>query len=243
MDSLSITTATTASADADLSVQSQGVIIMAFKHKFTMDLSEKVALPGGKKKHKKVGEATIPVPVLADFGIDAKQAVYDETNEKTGAVKGEPAFENGVPIYDDPKYDWLMNAILFRVSANSRNKFSKGQLKPGAQIPEDFDQLTAETARSGEALALRRDARASFEAYLGKLNKKQATVQMLGELFFNSAKVLASAGDKYVEALSKYVGDWIDTLDDQQKARFTPKIAELQESIQNAQGADDLDDL
>lgn len=70
--------------------------ITMFKHKFTMDLSEKVTLPGGKKKHKKVGEASIPVPVLSDFGIDARQAVYEESNEKEGKVKGEPAFENGV---------------------------------------------------------------------------------------------------------------------------------------------------
>lgn len=223
-------------------LQINGAKTMPFKHKFTMELSEKVTLPGGKKKHKKVGEASIPTPVLDDFGIQAKQAVWDETDEKQGKVKGEPAFENGIPIYDDPKMDWLQNAILFRVSANSRNKFTKGALKAGASIPDDFDSLTAETARSGEALALRREAKASFETYLHKLNKKAPTVQMLGELFFNSSKVLASAGEKYVEALSKYVGEWIDTLEDASKTRFAPKIQELQESINNAQSASDLDD-
>lgn len=214
-----------------------------FRNTFDLDLSEKVTLANGRKEHKKVATVKIPTPILSDFGIaDAQQAVYEADDAAKGHVKGAPAFDNGVPVYADPVYDWLQQAILFRISATSRNRFVKGQLKPGASLAEDFEALTAETARTGDALALRREARVSFEAYLQKLGKKQATVQMLGELFFNSAKVLASAGDKYVEALSKYVGEWIDTLEDASKARFTPKLAELQESINNATSKSDLDD-
>lgn len=214
-----------------------------FTHKFQLDLSEKVKLANGKKEHKKVATVSIPTPILQDFGINAEQAVYgDDADTAKGQVKGAPAFENGVPLYADPKWDWLQQAILFRISATSRNRFVKGELKAGASLAEDFDALTAETARTGEALALRREARVSFEAYLQKLNKKQPTVQLLGELFFNSAKVLASAGDKYVEALSKYVGEWLDTLDEAQKTRFAPKVAELQESINNATAANTVDD-
>lgn len=214
-----------------------------FTHKFALDLSEKVKLANGKKEHKKVATVNIPTPILQDFGITAEQATYgDDADAAKGQIKGQPAFENGVPLYADPKWDWLQQAILFRISATSRNRFIKGELKPGASLAEDFDSLTAETARTGEALALRREARVSFEAYLQKLSKKQPTVQLLGELFFNSAKVLASAGDKYVEALGKYVGEWLDTLDDAQKTRFAPKVAELQESINNATAANTVDD-
>lgn len=215
-----------------------------FTHHFNMDLSKKVKLANGKKEHKKIATVSIPFPTLSDFGINATQATYTADDAKADPSKtvGAPAFENGVPLYSDAAMDWLQEAIVFKVSATSRNRFTEGALKQGASLAEDFEALTAETARTGEALALRREARTSFEAYLGKLGKKASTVQMLGELFFNSAKVLASAGEKYVSALSKYVGEWIDTLDDASKTRFTPKLAELQDSINNAQQASDLDD-
>lgn len=215
-----------------------------FSHHFSLDLSEKVKLPNGRKEHKKVATVSIPTPILQDFGIDAKQYIYtaEDAAKDPKNVAGSAAFDNGVPVYAEPVADWLQQAILFRISATSRNRFVKGELKPGASLAEDFEALTAETARTGEALALRREARTSFEAYLQKLGKKQATVGLLGELFFNSAKVLASAGEKYVEALSKYAGEWIDTLDDASKTRFTPKLAELQESINNATSKTDLDD-
>lgn len=216
---------------------------MAFKHHMKLALSEKIVGPGGKKKHKEIGQADIPVPILADFGINAEQAklTADDEDVKAGKAKaGDPAFDNGVPVYAEPKWDWLQNAITFRIAASSRNKFTKGQLKPGATLAEDFEQLTAETARTGEALALRREAKASFEKYLTSLNKKASTVAQLGELFFNSAKVLPTAGEKYVEALSKYVGEWVQTLNDTEQSRYAPKITELQESINAAQQQEEL---
>lgn len=207
---------------------------MTFKTKFDLVLSEKVELANGRKEHKEVGKAQIPTPVLADFGITADQAKKED---------GTLEFDNGVPVYADAKWDWLQQAIVFRIAAKARNKFAKGTLKQGASLDEDFESLTAETQRTGEALALRREAKQSFEAYLLAQNKKQATITLLGELFANSAKVLASAGEKYVEALGKYVEQWIDQLPEDKKARFTPKLTELQESINNAAEATTVDDL
>ena len=217
---------------------------MSFANKMVLVLSEKVQLANGKKEHKEVGRVQIPFPTLSDFGIkDAVAATYEKDDPTIGAVKGQPAFEDGVPLFNDPRYDWLQQAIAAKVAATVRNRFKEGKLKPGAVIPEDFEQLTAETQRTGEALALRRDAKISFEAYLQAQNKKAATVAVLGELFYNSAKVLQSAGANYIEALALHVGNWISSLKEEQKARFTPKILELQESINNAQGGNDLDDL
>lgn len=212
-----------------------------FKNTMVMVLSEKVTKPNGKKEHQEVGKVNIPLPVLADFGIEQKPALYEADDAKTGAVKGQPAFDDGVPMYADPKWDWLQQAIAAKVAAMVRNRFKGGKLKAGAVIPQDFEQLTAETQRTGEALALRRDAKVSFEAYLQAQNKKATTVQVLGELFYNSAKVLASASESYRNALAQHVQAWIPTLDDASKTRFAPKIMELEESINNAQNQEALD--
>lgn len=205
-----------------------------FANSFTMELSERVKLANGKSENKKVGEAIIPCPILSDFGINAEIAKDKE---------GKDAFENGLPLYADPRMDFLQSAIKLQISVRSRNRFEGGKLKAGMSLAEDFESLFEQSGRTGEALALRREARASFEAFLQGLGKKAATVQVLSDLFFNSAKSLVTAESTYVEALSIQVGRWIETLDDAAKARFQPKIAELQESINNAQQGADLDDM
>lgn len=199
-----------------------------------MDLSERVDLGNGKKENKKVGEAMIPCPVLADFGLQAEIAKDKE---------GKECFDKGLPLYADPRMDFLMDGVKALISIRSRNRFEKGNLKAGMSLAEDFEQLFEQSGRTGEALAIRREAKASFEAFLQKLGKKAATVQVLSDLFFNSAKALNFAEATYVEGLSIQVGRWIEGLDDAQKARFQPKITELQESINNAQGGADLDDM
>lgn len=209
---------------------------MPFKHQFALDINKTVkAHPNAKGKREKVGSANVPCPTLDDFGIQAKQALDEKTNQ--------PAFENGLPVYDDVRMQWLMDAIQSAVAVRSRNKFdvNSGKLKPGMELAGDFEALTAESARTGEALILRREARASFENFLRKLNKKEPIVAMLSELFWNSSKVLGTVSPKYLEAITHYSTRWIqEELDEAQQNRFLPKITELQESITNASSEDDL---
>lgn len=216
-----------------------------FANAFKLILSEKVTLPNGKKEHKEVGHSMVPFPTLADFGIQAEQAVQLDDKKQPVLVDGKtvPAFENGVPLYADPKLDWLQDAIVFRHAANVRNKFAKGVLKAGMTLPEDFDALLEQVGRSGDALALRREAKVSFEAFLQSIGKNAGTVQLLSDLFYNSAKVLPSAKPKYVEGLAVQVNKWLATLDEAKRSRFAPKLTELAESISAAQGGTDLDDL
>jgi hypothetical protein len=224
----------------------QGVISMAaFAKAFVLELAETVYKPGEKKgKHKKVGEAVIACPTLADFGINAALAKNDDGSDKYDVEldeQGKPKIGNALPIYEDVRFDWLQSAIKLAVTVKVRNKFQKGTLKPGMELPEDFESLTAETARSGEALALRRDARSDFEAFLLSLDKNAAVVQRLGELFWNSNKVLGTVSPKYLEAIKEYSVRWVAQLDDAKKTRFSPKIVELNDSINAAAG--DEEDL
>jgi hypothetical protein len=199
---------------------------MAFRNRFELVLNETVKTPGAKKgERKEVGKVMVPCPILSDFGINAAQAKDD---------KGELQYDNGLPVYDDSKFQWLMDAIQDKVSVKSRNKFDKGNLKPGMMLADDFDALTAESARTGAALALRREARADFENYLRSLDKKEAVIAVISDLFWNSSKVLGTASDKSLNAITHYAQRWVGQLSPEKGARFQPKIAELNESIQNA---------
>ena len=206
-----------------------------FSAAFEMTLSERVELPNGKRQNKEVGKAKIPCPILSDFGIQAEQAVDKEN--------GKPAFNNGLPLYTDARMDFLQDAVQSLVSVRSRNKFEGGQLKAGMSLPEDFETLFETSGRTGEALAIRREARVSFEAYLQGLNKKAATVALLSDLFQNSSKVLNAAAPNFITALADHSVKWVEGLSETERLRFMPKISELQESINNAVSAQDLDDL
>jgi len=225
-----------------------------FGNKMKLELSKTV--PTGKldKKGKPekerivVGYAMVPYPSLADFGITAIQA-KDEKD-------GKPLVgDDGIPVYADDKHDYLQQAIAASVAAKVRNYFS-GTIKAkpakedlvailspdaGKQLPVDFETLTAESARSGEALKIRREAKADFEAFLQGKNKKANVVAALGELFYNSARVLGSASPKYVEALGMHCEDWSKGLTAEKQARFAPKLAELNESLNAAVEAEELD--
>lgn len=206
-----------------------------FKNAFKLEINKTIkAHANAKGVRENTGSAMIPCPILSDFGIQAEQAKDD---------KGEVVVENGLPVYENATYQWLMDAIQAAVSVKSRNKFdaATGKLKPGMEIPTDFETLTATSARTGEALVLRREARASFENYLRSLNKKDSVVNALGELFWNSAKILGTVGEKPLEAITHYSQRWVATLDEAQKTRFAPKLDELTESINNAHaGEEDL---
>lgn len=225
----------------------------AFSSKMKLELSK--TIPTGKldKKGKPekerivVGYAMVPYPSLADFGITATQARDEKGVLQIG--------EDGIPVYADDKHDYLQQAIAASVAAKVRNYFS-GTIKAkpakedllsvlspdaGKQLPVDFETLTAESARSGEALKLRREAKADFEAFLQGKNKKANVVAALGELFYNSARVLGSASPKYVEALGMHCEEWSKGLTAEKQARFAPKLAELNESLNAAVESEELD--
>lgn len=225
----------------------------SFNKKFLLPLNKTVETgkldKNGKKEKERiqVGYSEVPYPSLADFGITAEQAKDKEGKPEVG--------EDGIPIYAEDRFDWLQQAVASAVASKVRNYFVQGiktlpskenktnVMVPdsGKMLPVDFETLTAESARSGEALKLRREAKAAFEAYLQKNNKPAAVVQALGELFFNSARVLGSASQKYVAALGMHTEAWTKTLSDEQTARFAPKLMELNESLNAAIEKEELD--
>jgi hypothetical protein len=214
---------------------------MTFKNTIKMPLNFTVKGPDGKGAYKEVGRVDVPYPVLADIGLAADVAKNEDGTPKLT--------EAGVPVYAGAIADFVQSALLTATLNKARNRFDKDALKkgeiklnPGMAIATNWDELTAESERTGEALALRRDARVDFEAYLRSLNKADNVVTRLGDLFYQSSKILGVSSEKALAALTSYSEDWIKQLDPAKATRFAPKIEELQESINAASGASD-DDL
>ena len=157
-------------------------------------------------KYVKVGEVAIYVPTLVEAGWDAEQ--------QTG-VDGQPLMEDGLPIYKTDQANWVQGAILAAVKAAARNKLVSGtvQLKEGASIASNWDELTAEGERGGNgaALAALRELKALFAAWVAKLGKTAGAQAMLVSLFGNK-QALALQSPTNKQKMAGYIEDFSESL-------------------------------
>lgn len=157
-------------------------------------------------KYSKVGEVTIFVPTLENFGIEAEQA-----KDKDGNL----LVDEGLPVYTKDEANWLQGAILAQVKAQARNKLVSGsaELKPGAKIATNFAELTAEGDRAGNGAALQaiRDLKQAFAKWVAGLNKSAAAQALLNGLFGNKQALAVQAADNKAK-MAQYVADFAESL-------------------------------
>lgn len=155
------------------------------------------------KAHVKVGEQDIYCPTLKDLlPVIGSEIKKDD--------KGAEVIEDGLPVYEDDKANWLQGAVLAAVKAQARNKMIPGTatLKDGAKIAEDWDGLTAEGERGqGAGLALLREFKASFTDFISKQGLSEAATNTLIQLVGNKAALTlqqTSTKDKVRARLEKF---------------------------------------
>lgn len=183
---------------------------------------KKISIDVSKKengKFVKKGEVTITVPTLADV-------IPFVTSEVKKDDKGQEVYEDGLPVYEDDKANWLQSAMLASIKAQARNKLVSGTatLKEGLTIPEDWDGILAEGVRGGgEALAIAREAKAAFAEWMSKQGKSEAATQTVVTLFSNKqALALQSAVNK--GKIKAYVEAFAESLDETQLERFDKPV-------------------
>jgi hypothetical protein len=175
-------------------------------------------------ENKEIGKIKLPIPTLADFGINA--AIGQKQDDGTTAESD----EDGIPLYSVPAYDWLMYAVVNQVKAQSRNKFNKAELREGQSLATTFAELVAVGERTGEAMKARYDAKKSFAAYLESDNKSAVIVKVLSDLFHNESAIV-TAQDKFVNALEGHLQKWIPTLTAVDAGRYERKINSIAEQL------------
>ncbi len=167
------------------------------------------------KKYVKVGEVAIHYPTMDDIMGFVQTAKVVKVQE------------DGVPEYDSAEANWVQTAILSYAKANGRNKLVSGSidLKDGLKIPETWAEFTAETGRSGEALAIMREAKADFAEWIIKQGKSEAVTKVLITLFNNRAALeLQTTANK--AKMQTYVEQFAESLSPE-------KLDRLQKPIEN----------
>jgi hypothetical protein len=142
--------------------------------KVSMEISKSAEKKGDKRVP--VGTVEILVPVLKDIAAIVAGASIKKDD------KGQEIFEDGLPVYEDEKADWIQSAILSQIKAQARNKLVPGTvtLKPDQKIPETWEELCAEGTRGpGAGLKLLQDFRKAFQEWIAKQGLSEAATKTL----------------------------------------------------------------
>lgn len=144
-----------------------------------------------------VGEVSVPVPSLEDFGLDVTPKSHDE---------------DGIPVYDNNELDWLQNAIKNATLANARNKLvpKTTDPRPGAKIPETLEELCEPSLGGGNPETLKQISavKSMFKEYVAGLGKSAKVTALLTEAF-GSTKSLAMQPTNVRERIASYVEDFV----------------------------------
>lgn len=163
------------------------------------------------KKRVKVGEVAIVVPTVEDFLSHLAGAKITSEEDK-------------LPVYDNDPTNWVMSAVVAYAKASARNKLESGtaNLKDGAKIATNWDELCAEGDRNGNgaALQLAREVKEAFTKWVSTLGKNEATQKAMVQYFsVKTALELASADTK--AKMLAYVESFAETLDEATAERYT----------------------
>lgn len=199
----------------------------------TVPVSKKIAVVGGGNEYSEVGKIALPIPTLEAFGITAEVRARTEDD-------GE---DDGLPLYKDDKMDWLFGAVVAQTKMQARNKLVAGtaELKDGNKIATNFEELTAESERRGnaEALKLAKEMRTAFASYVGTLGKTAATQAVLIGLFGNKQALSLQADDKK-EKFKTYLTGFAETLAEPDLVRYEKGLKSIEEAAAAGASATDF---
>jgi len=181
----------------------------------------------GKSQYVQVGTVDIYYPTVEEIAGFCQGAKVVKTDE------------DGVSEYESAEANWIQTAILSYAKANARNKLVSGsiELKDGLKIPTTWEEFTAETGRSGEALAILREAKAEFTDWISKQGKSEAVTKVLITLFNNRAALeLQSAANK--AKMAAYVESFAESLSEEKLDRLQRPIENVVEACQATDATD-----
>lgn len=174
----------------------------------------------------KQGDVEVFYPLLSELGI---------------AVEPEKMDDDGFPVYNDEKIQYVFDAVLSAVKAQARNRLVSGTatLKPGLEIASTVEQLL-ETGggNKGDALAAVREFLAAFKAWLpttGKSEKLQAAVYELAR----NRSAVSVQGDEKKKKFLGYLSSFMEQMSQEQAERFSRPLNAL---IEAAESGDPFDE-
>lgn len=185
-------------------------------------------------KYVKVGDVVLFIPTLADFGIEVepKAVVLDKD--------GQPV-NQGLPVYEDAKIQYVFDAVFAAVKADARNKLETGTatLKEGATIASTVEELITVAERDGAAMLAFRAMLAAFKEFLTHSGKTAATQAAILTLASNKASLKLQPADMKARFLV-HLTSFATSLTADQAGHFAKSLGNLEEACSAADALDDM---
>lgn len=196
----------------------------------TVPLSKKVLKAGFKAtdsnaeyEYQEIGKMPIPVPTLAAFGIDAA----------TRARKEEDGDDDGLPLYEDVRMQWIFDAAVASCKASARNCYVSGTatLKEGQSISASFEELVAKGERIGNKVFMQmlKEATLSFASWFATLGKSSAALGMATQLF-RKKEALELQPEGIKKNMAGYVAQFAEQLEPADADRYGKYLMSIAEA-------------
>jgi hypothetical protein len=171
------------------------------------------------KKYVPVGTVDVFYPTVSEIAGFCQDAKVKATGE------------DGIAEYESAEANWIQTAILSYAKANARNKLISGScsLKDGLKIAETWAEFTAETGRSGEALAIMREAKAEFSEWISKQGKSEGVTKTLITLFNNRAALELQMPSNKAK-MQAYVEQFAESLSEEKLERLSKPVENVLEA-------------
>lgn len=174
---------------------------------FSMEVNKKVTKTNGDGEYQLVGKVEVPVFSLDAFGLPAIPNSKDA---------------DGLPTYDDPKLQYVQDAVTAAIKAAARNKLVSGSitLKAGNKIAATVEELLESGQNSGAALALYRDFINAFTTYLATKSGKSAAVQALYTSMIKAKQSITLSAPARKQGLLRQLTEFFNSLSEEDGAKF-----------------------
>lgn len=179
-------------------------------------------------KYVEQGKVAVFYPTLKELGLSVEASKQDE---------------EGFPVYDDEKVQFVFDAVLSAVKAQARNKLVSGtaKLKDGLTIAETVEALLESGGgNKGEALAIVREMLAAFKAWLPTTGKSAAVQEAVLGLASNRKALALQTDDKKAKFAETYLAGFASSLTPEQAARFERPLVALEEAAASGDALDDM---
>lgn len=185
-----------------------------FSAVYQMEVSKTVKGAAGKPAtREKLGTVEVPMPILADLGIDAEVKETDK--------------DSGLPVYADPIHDLLYNALFDSVTKAARNRLNGLELKnPALPLASTLAEFVA--VNRSNNLGLINSFKRVFKTWVMSLGKSAEAQAKL--IAFSTADNLALASESDKAKFLPYLDQFSSVKEHEQYEDFILKLAEIAEA-------------
>jgi len=199
-------------------------------NKFNMVLNELAVNAAGEKEYKKIGEQSINIFSLEEFGVTA--------------TPNEALTEEGLLEYANPVHAFIYSALVAATKAAAKNKMlpKSVTLRPGSKLAETLEELTAKSERvAGQAMILTKEFIAAFTKYLAESSGKKPVVQQIYLAMVKSRPTISLSTPARREGLAAQLEQFVAVESAEVVAKFESILTALNEACSSDEVLDDMD--